>query len=203
MAAKRTLTEINCGNCGMEFRPAAAVNRFCSSACWYEYTRKRKERPCEICGTTYQAGYAKQRTCSVACGRVLKGRTSRTREYDRNCERCGEPFQAYRGKTRFCSRSCSMYTREQEGRGKTVPIGTKRRYLGYVKVKTDGGWEFEHRLVLAEKIGRTLLPWPQEHVHHRDGDRSNNDPANLELRKGASHGPGASKHCPTCTCELT
>lgn len=37
----------------------------------------------------------------------------------------------------------------------------------------------EHRLVMAMMLGRPLLP--TESVHHRDGDRLNNDPNNLEL----------------------
>lgn len=56
----------------------------------------------------------------------------------------------------------------------------------------------EHRLVLARKLGRALLP--HETVHHKDGDRLNNHPDNLELRVGR-HGKGATDaHCATCTC---
>lgn len=56
----------------------------------------------------------------------------------------------------------------------------------------------EHRLVLARKLGRPLLK--HETVHHKDGDRGNNHPDNLELRVGR-HGKGATEvHCATCTC---
>ena len=50
---------------------------------------------------------------------------------------------------------------------------------GYRKIKTPSGYEFEHRLVMAKTLGRALREG--ENVHHRDGDRLNNDPANLEL----------------------
>ena len=50
---------------------------------------------------------------------------------------------------------------------------------GYRKIKTPTGYEFEHRLVMAKMIGRPLREG--ENVHHRDGDRLNNAPANLEL----------------------
>jgi len=58
----------------------------------------------------------------------------------------------------------------------------------------------EHRYVMQQKLGRPLLPFPQETVHHKDGNRANNDPSNLELRVG-NHGIGATEsHCRTCSC---
>lgn len=38
---------------------------------------------------------------------------------------------------------------------------------------------YEHRLVMSQLLGRAL--YPDEVVHHRDGDRLNNRPENLEL----------------------
>lgn len=46
-------------------------------------------------------------------------------------------------------------------------------------VPDDRPAEFEHRLVMAEVLGRPLTD--EEVVHHRDGDRLNNTPENLEL----------------------
>ena len=57
------------------------------------------------------------------------------------------------------------------------------------------GYVLEHRLVMAKKLGRPLLKG--ETVHHIDGDRSNNDEANLQLRRGR-HGPGAVMRCGDC-----
>lgn len=57
---------------------------------------------------------------------------------------------------------------------------------GYVLLKAPGhphannnGYVREHRLVMEQKLGRYLLP--EEVVHHRDDDKSNNAQDNLEV----------------------
>lgn len=44
---------------------------------------------------------------------------------------------------------------------------------------SPAGYVREHLLVMEQKLGRPLEPG--EVVHHEDGDRQNNDPANLRL----------------------
>lgn len=88
---------------------------------------------------------------------------------------------------------CSVhYTRYLNGqdlaapiRRFNVPLGSTRDRRGYVAVKVRRGgppqdqWEYEHRIVMACLLGRDLRP--EESVHHRDGDKANNHPDNLEL----------------------
>jgi hypothetical protein len=50
---------------------------------------------------------------------------------------------------------------------------------------TAEGYVFEHRLVMAEKLGRFLTR--DEHVHHIDLDPRNNDPDNLVIVTRAQH----------------
>ena len=48
------------------------------------------------------------------------------------------------------------------------------------------GYVPEHRLVMEAQLGRFLEP--DEHVHHKDHDKENNDPQNLMITDVVTHG---------------
>jgi hypothetical protein len=50
---------------------------------------------------------------------------------------------------------------------------------GYIYITVGGKQVMEHRHIMACALGRPLTA--EEVVHHRDGDRQNNDLSNLEL----------------------
>jgi hypothetical protein len=50
---------------------------------------------------------------------------------------------------------------------------------GYVLIRLRGSTVLEHRHVMEETLGRSLLPG--ETVHHKNGVRTDNRPENLEL----------------------
>lgn len=72
------------------------------------------------------------------------------------------------------------------------PLGTTRLQdaghgLVYrlIKIEPRGRWQYEHRVVMAKKLGRKLRR--NEHVHHIDHDTLNNQPKNLALLSHSAH----------------
>ena len=55
----------------------------------------------------------------------------------------------------------------------------------YKGIKVDGKKVDEHRYVMEQHLGRPLEP--NEVVHHKDGDKRNNDIDNLELTSRSEH----------------
>lgn len=94
-------------------------------------------------------------------------------------------------------------TRERHGNWQGGRVAMSNGYLG-ILLPTDSPYRvmsdraryvLEHRLVMAEALGRPLNPW--ETVHHINGDRGDNRLENLQLRIGC-HGKGVVYHCADC-----
>lgn len=69
--------------------------------------------------------------------------------------------------------------------------GRRTRVDGYVEIWTPTGPRLEHRVVMERTLGRAVAE--HEVVHHRDGNKQNNDPSNLELMTQSEH---ARHHAP-------
>ncbi len=83
---------------------------------------------------------------------------------------------SYNMKQKFCSKECGWKGRPWR------PISPEG-YIhssGYRRLHLRGGKKaFQHRVFMAETLGRPLKKF--ENIHHKDGDRLNNSPSNLEL----------------------
>ncbi len=75
----------------------------------------------------------------------------------------------------------------------------------YVRVRlSDGRVIYEHRFLMEQMLGRRLMS--TEHVHHKDGDKRNNELSNLEVltlsEHSREHAPPPAKTealiCPVC-----
>jgi len=102
------------------------------------------------------------------------------------CEQCGVQYlvkPSRKAKSRFCSVRCrANHDRGRQKVSGDVFVG----HNGYRLRKTNGLREREHRLTVEEVLGRPLLP--SEIVHHRNGNRSDNRPENLEVMSSRDHG---------------
>lgn len=65
----------------------------------------------------------------------------------------------------------------------------------FASMRNTQGYVMEHRLVMAQALGRALMP--EETVHHINGVTTDNAPGNLQVRQG-KHGKGEVHVCLDC-----
>jgi hypothetical protein len=104
------------------------------------------------------------------CGIEKPCRKNFWRKRNKNC--------GYIHRQKFCSPSCANDAQR---------TGFVHKRSGYKIVSVNGKHRHEHSVVMETMLGRSLLRG--ETVHHRDGNRQNNTPSNLELWTSRHH-PG-------------
>jgi hypothetical protein len=115
----------------------------------------------------------------------VKAQLSRTaqwrRENEKTKRRCG--FEGCPNAYAYADGYCRTHHSQIARGGELAPVTyTKRNNItpqGYRKIRDGGRPRFEHRIVMERLLGRPLDP--SENVHHINGIRHDNRPANLEL----------------------
>lgn len=157
------------------------------------------------------------KACSHACAVKVRAQTNRGEWALLACRVCGKAFeerQCHAGRRKTCSVSCGAVWKARTVPGR---IGADNFHWKGGVTKHSGGYVyhrcvehpftspstpyvFEHRLVMEEWMRREAPDHPflvevdgekyldrKIHVHHRDEDRSNNAPENLQAMTNTAH----------------
>ncbi len=100
-----------------------------------------------------------------------KRRTPETRERMREAQR-----QIRADPEKSAAKRVKVSRTKLNGSNGTI---TNKGYRRVLDLRTDKGSILEHRLVMEAKLGRAMLP--HETIHHKNGDKADNEPSNLEL----------------------
>jgi hypothetical protein len=151
----------------------AGKRRYCSRECFgQDYSRRFRRlaaRDCPTCGQSFQPSHFGKKYCSAECA---KGRFRR-----------GAAHHAWQGGRNI-----------GDGNGGYVRVFMADDHP-FVEMRGHARYVLEHRLIMAEHLGRPLDS--TETVHHLNGVRDDNRIENLELRVGR-HGKGAALKCADC-----
>lgn len=102
------------------------------------------------------------------------------------CVVCGEPFSVIPSRVekgaKYCNYKCHQIGEGRKG-GAVRAEQKKTASEGKAYTKTKG--RHTHRRVAEKKLGRPLEKG--EIVHHKDGDKLNNSPDNLEVMTQSDH----------------
>lgn len=134
-----------------------------------------KNKTCTHCEKVFTPNHrlgekriATMKFCSRDCASA-----SHRKVTERLCAACGSLFTPGNKRGKYCNLACAASAHKG-------PVKVKGKGERYKRVAAhDGTRQLEHRVVMERVIGRALVPG--ENVHHKNGDRFDNSPENLEL----------------------
>lgn len=201
----KSMVTKQCEHCGKDYerpRHRAEGARFCSRECADLHRRSGVTTTCPCGEPIYGNPSRPRKFCSMDCT-IKYGRSQprakrkdagaqRVERWSGSCRHCGAPVERTRAQLReavYCSRECYQADPYREGgRPRSVEVGERRIDRGgYVRTyvgrgdprELSNGYALEHRIVMADVLGRPLTS--DENVHHVNGVKDDNRPENLEL----------------------
>jgi hypothetical protein len=199
--------KVQCAWCGTEiekYPQQVEQNKSGRFFCSQEHRAKAgkprtvEPKPCEQCGKEFVSYGKKTKGTGRFCSKDCFDTWQRRNRVERTCKQCGKTFTRSasfetRQVARFCSRKCEAESRikrplDRMHNGKPAVLDRN----GYVRVyepdhprATKAGWQFEHRLIVEQRLGRYLER--HEHVHHVNGKKDDNRPENLIVMDELEH----------------
>lgn len=194
-AAKRK--QKTCPQCGNVFVPAHHHSTYCSPQCAGLAARgvpkkpqpqrqRRVELTCPVCGKTFwrhlsHAARYENPTCSSHCNGVLRGQEWKEHAHKGRAAWTEESEQSYREKMSGPNNPAWKGGATYRKRKGNYPQSVKyvRCPQEFASMARKDGYVMEHRLIMAQHVGRPLLR--SEVVHHINHDVTDNRIENLQL----------------------
>lgn len=150
---------------------------------------------CAFCSDEIKTKYPSQaktrKYCSVGCADIANAK-KRQKRVTLACLICSKLFtikQSHAHLRKTCSLDCAGEHKSQTNVGPAhwawKPVKKVPAVYLYKRVRFNGIYQYEHRFVMEKHLGRKLKR--NEHVHHLNGDPTDNRLENLQIISPREH----------------